>query len=101
MHRMGRNVKDQHTERLFQAILSLKDTDECFAFFKDLCTTTELIAMKQRFWVADLLQQGYVYSDIVTMTGASTATISRVNRCLQDENGGYVMCLDRVKAEEK
>lgn len=101
MHRSGRTVKDEHTQRLFEAMLSLKNPEECYAFFKDLCTTTELIAMKQRFWVAELLQKGCVYSDIVEITGASTATISRVNRCLQDENGGYIMCLERVKAEEK
>ena len=84
-------------DHLFQAILELKTLEDCYDMFSDLCTVSELLAMKQRFWVADLLRQGYVYTDIVERTGASTATISRVNRCLQYGDGGYAKALDAVE----
>ncbi len=102
MARPGRIVRDEHTDRLFQALKTMETPDEFYAFFKDLCTANEMIAMKQRFWVAELLEAGYVYSDIVELTGASTATISRVNRCLQTgENGGYELALERRKQWDK
>ena len=94
---MQNNLRDEHMDQLFQAILTLEDLDQCYELFSDLCTVTELLAMKQRFWVADLLRQGYVYTDIVERTGASTATISRVNRCLQYGDGGYAKALDAVE----
>ena len=96
---MQNNLHDAHMDQLFQAILQLKDLDQCYALFGDLCTVTELLSMKQRFWVAQLLQEGYIYSDIVEITGASTATISRVNRCLQYGDGGYVQVLKKQPAE--
>ncbi|MBO4929454.1 MAG: TrpR-like protein, YerC/YecD [Clostridia bacterium] len=95
---MQNNLRDKHMDQLFQAILKLEDLDQCYALFSDLCTVTELLSMKQRFWVARLLKEGYIYSDIVEITGASTATISRVNRCLQYGDGGYSLALDNKDA---
>ena len=95
---MQNNLRDKHMDQLFQAILKLEGLDQCYALFSDLCTVTELLSMKQRFWVARLLKEGYIYSDIVEITGASTATISRVNRCLQYGDGGYSLALDNKDA---
>ena len=95
---MQNNLRDKHMDQLFQAILKLEDLDQCYALFSDMCTVTELLSMKQRFWVARLLKEGYIYSDIVEITGASTATISRVNRCLQYGDGGYSLALDNKDA---
>ena len=97
---MQNNLRDKHMDRLFQAILDLEDLDQCYALFSDLCTVTELLAMKQRFWVARLLKEGYIYSDIVEITGASTATISRVNRCLQYGDGGYSQAMQKRVPED-
>ena len=97
---MQNNLRDEHMDELFQAILKLKNLDECYELFSDLCTVNELLAMKQRFWVARLLKKGYIYSDIVELTGASTATISRVNRCLQYGDGGYSRALQSLQAEK-
>lgn len=94
---MQNNLQDEHMNRLFEAILKLETVEDCYALFGDLCTVSELLAMKQRFWVARLLRQGYIYSDIVAMTGASTATISRVNRCLQYGDGGYAKALEDIE----
>ena len=82
---------------LFEAILALKDQDECRAFFQDLCTVAELRAMAQRLEVAQLLDQGLIYNDILQRTGASSATISRVNRALQYGADGYKTVLPRLK----
>ena len=90
------------TDRLYQAILLLKTEEECYNFFQDLCTISELRSMEQRFEVASLLNEGMIYNDILERTGASSATISRVNRCLQYGAGGYRTVLPRLKenAEE-
>ena len=82
---------------LFEAILALKDQEECRAFFQDLCTVAELKAMAQRLEVAQLLDQGLIYNDILRRTGASSATISRVNRALQYGADGYKTVLPRLK----
>ena len=82
---------------LFEDILSLKDVEECRAFFQDLCTVAELKAMAQRLEVAQLLDQGFIYNDILQQTGASSATISRVNRALQYGSDGYKTVLPRLK----
>jgi len=84
-------------DKLFEALIQLETVEECYALFEDLCTVSELLAMKQRFWVARLLQNGSIYSDIVEQTGASTATISRVNRCLNYGAGGYKTALAKLK----
>ena len=97
---MQNNLRDKHMDQLFRAILDLQDLDQCYALFSDLCTVNELLAMKQRFWVARLLKEGYIYSDIVEITGASTATISRVKRALFDNDTyGYSLVLDKMNGK--
>lgn len=86
---MNSRIKDENTDFLFQCILKLESMEECYAFFEDLCTVQEIRTMSQRLAVAKLLSEKRVYSDIVAQTGASTATISRVNRSLAYGNGGY------------
>ena len=93
---MNSKWKDEHLDALFRAILTLKTPEECAGFFEDLCTITELKAMTQRFHVARLLSEGNVYSDVVQKTGASTATISRVNRCLHYGSDGYATVIPRL-----
>ena len=103
---MGRTAKakiatKEKSDRLYQAILLLKTEEECYQFFQDLCTISELRAMEQRLEVAKLLDEGMIYSDILTQTGASSATISRVNRCLLNGAGGYETVLGRMKEQEE
>ena len=86
---MAKIAKKEKSDRLYQAILTLKNEEEVYNFFQDLCTVTELRAMEQRFEVAVLLRQGMIYNDILDRTGASSATISRVNRSLAFGHGGY------------
>ena len=94
---MNTKLKDMNVDYLFKAILSLETMDECYNFFDDLCTVPELKALSQRLEVARMLSEGRVYSDIVAKTGASTATISRVNRSLNDGSDGYKVVFERVK----
>lgn len=95
-------IKDNNMDYLFKAILTLKTVDECYAFFEDLCTPQELKAISQRLHVAKLLTSDCVYNEIVKQTGASTATISRVNKTLNYQAaGGYRIVFDRLKDEEK
>lgn len=94
---MNSKLKDEGMDELFRGILSLQTLEECYNFFEDLCTITELRAMEQRFEVARMLDVGRIYSDIVRETGASTATISRVNKCLTYGTDGYRLVLDRLK----
>ena len=94
---MTKNEKREHGDLLYQAILTLKDLDECKKFFSDLCTVAGLRAMEQRFEVAMLLSDGMIYNDILERTGASSATISRVNRSLQYGADGYQAVLPRIK----
>lgn len=95
-----REGKQAENEKLYEAILTLKDLDECKRFFSDLCTVYELRAMGQRFEVAMLLNQGMIYNDILERTGASSATISRVNRALHYGADGYRTVLPRLKEKE-
>ena len=97
---MTKNEKREHSDLLYQAILTLKDLDECRKFFSDLCTVGELRSMEQRFEVAMLLSDGMIYNDILERTGASSATISRVNRSLQYGADGYQAVLPRVKEKQ-
>ncbi|NLM61482.1 MAG: TrpR-like protein, YerC/YecD [Clostridiales bacterium] len=90
-------LKDPKMDELFKAILSLKTIEECYCFFDDLCTVSELKAMEQRFQVAKMLSQGRVYSEIAVETGASSATISRVNRALLYGSDGYKTVLSRLE----
>lgn len=94
---MNSKLKDANVDFLFKAIMSLKNTEECYDFFDDLCTVAEIHAMSQRLQVAKMLREHHVYSDIVEATGASTATISRVNRCLNYGSDGYSLALDRMQ----
>ena len=88
--------KKEKNDQLYKAILQLQDEQESYDFFQDLCTVAELRAMEQRFEVASLLNDGMIYSDILEQTGASTATISRVNRSLNYGNDGYDMVFKRL-----
>ena len=95
---MNEKLKDSATDLLFAAILSLKDVKECYAFFEDICTVAELKSLAQRLHVAIMLRQGQTYTEICDATGVSTATISRVNRCLEYGADGYKAVLDRLDA---
>jgi TrpR-related protein YerC/YecD len=90
---------DPHHE-LYRAMIKLQSPEECYHFFEDLCTVSELKAMEQRYEVAKLLDEGMVYNEILEKTGASSATISRVNRCLNYGADGYRTILDRMKEEQ-
>jgi len=97
---MKDKLKSKAVDELFDAILTLKTRDESYDFFEDLCTINEILAMAQRIEVAKLLRQEMTYQDIAKETGASTATVSRVNRCLKYGNDGYDLVLDRLKQEK-
>ena len=92
-----KNWYTEETEALFRAILSLQTVEECSAFFEDACTIKEITEIAQRLKVAKLLQQGTSYHAISEETGVSTATISRVNKCLSYGNGGYALVIERTK----
>lgn len=92
--------KSEQTDRLFRAILSLESVEECYQYFEDLCTIKELLALAQRMEVARLLDAGQSYQQTIVSTGASSATISRVKRCLDYGAGGYRLILDREKEAE-
>ncbi|MCX8132262.1 MAG: YerC/YecD family TrpR-related protein [Clostridia bacterium] len=94
---MNSKIKDEVTDKLFEAILLLKDMDECYSFFEDICTVPEIKALAQRLEVAKMLREKKTYTEIGDKTGASTATISRVNRCLNYGADGYKMILDRLE----
>ncbi len=93
---MNSKLKSERLDDLFKAILNLESVEECYNFFEDLCTVSEIKAMGQRFHVASMLKRGCQYSAIVAETGASTATISRVNRCLTYGTDGYATALKRM-----
>ena len=88
-------------DMLFKAVLELKNIDECYKFFEDIATITELKAISQRIQVAKMLKEKRVYTEIAEVTGASTATISRVNKCLNYGQGGYNLVLDRINTKNK
>lgn len=98
---MSRKLQDDNLDFLFKAILSLENADECYDFFEDLCTIQELKAISQRLVVAKMLSEKCVYTDIVNATGASTATISRVNRSLQYGCDGYDKIFERIREKEE
>lgn len=87
----------EQADKLFAGVLKLKTVEECYRFFDDLCTIKEVQAMSQRFTVARQLEAGVTYQEIAQKTGASTATISRVNRCLHYGAGGYKLVLERLQ----
>lgn len=94
---MGKNIKNPAVDYLFDAILSLQNKDECYAFFDDICTVNEILSLSQRFEVAAMLRSRKTYLEIAEKTGASTATISRVNRSLNYGNDGYDMVFERIE----
>ena len=96
-----KKLKDKNTDLFFDAILHLETIDECYDFFEDLCTVNELKSISQRIVVAKMLREKKVYSEIVDETGASTATVSRVNRSLQYGCGGYDLIFDRMNGEKE
>lgn len=91
-----KKLNDKTVDQLFEAILTLKDLEECYVFFDDLCTVNEIQSLSQRLEVARMLGKGSTYNQIEAETGASTATISRVKRCLNYGNDGYKMSLERL-----
>lgn len=93
---MNKKIKSDAVDHLFEAILSLQNKEECYDFFEDLCTVNELISLSQRFEVASMLRNHKTYLEIADKTGASTATISRVNRSLTYGNDGYQIVLERL-----
>ena len=93
-------LKDALADQLCDAVLTLSSQEECYQFFEDICTISELKALSQRLAVARMLQGGHIYDDIVARTGASTATISRVKRCLNYGADGYKIVLDRIPSDK-
>ena len=93
-------LKEDFTEDLFEAILLLENKEDCYRFFEDICTVAEIKALEQLLEVAKMMDQNYTYTDIAERTGASTATISRVKRCLYFGADGYRTILDRLKEQK-
>ena len=101
MRKNARGEKRVPYSKLYEAILTLETLEECIKFFDDLCSVTELRAIEQRFEVATLLNDGHIYNDILKKPGASSATISRVNRCLHYGAGGYEAVLQKMAEKSK
>ena len=96
---MNSKIKNEATDNLFRCILTMKNLDECYRLFEDLCTVHEIQAIAQRMQVAEMLDRKCTYIEIAEKTGASTATISRVNRALTYGMDGYKLAIDRVRAQ--
>ena len=94
---MNKKIRTDAVDHLFDAVLSLQNKEECYSFFEDLCTVNELLSLSQRFEVASMLRQHKTYLEIAENTGASTATISRVNRSLNYGDDGYELVFDRLQ----
>ena len=97
---MGKTIRTEEVDHLFDAILALENKEECYLFFEDVCTINEILSFAQRYEVARMLNDKHTYQEIAEKTGASTATISRVNRSLNYGKDGYQLVLDRLKQEE-
>lgn len=97
---MVKKLKSEPVDKLFEAILTLQTKEECYSFFEDLCTVNELLSLSQRFEVATMLREKKTYLEIAEKTGASTATISRVNRSLTYGNDGYELVFGRMNKEK-
>ena len=97
---MNKQKRKPRNENMYKAILTMQSVEECMQFFDDLCTVTELMAMEQRYQVAHCLHSGMNYNEILAETGASSATISRVNRSLQYGRGGYELAFERLEDEK-
>lgn len=96
---MNKKIKTRAVDSMFDAILCLRTREECYSFFEDLCTVNELLSLSQRFEVATMLRDHKTYLEIAEQTGASTATISRVNRSLNYGNDGYELVLSRMEKD--
>ena len=97
---MNKLLQKPRNDKLYEAILALENVEECKKFLEDLCSISEIMAMEQRYQVASCLHQGMIYNDILAATGASSATISRVNRSLQYGKGGYAAVFERLQEKE-
>ena len=97
---MSKKIRTEAVDSLFEAVLSLKNKEECYIFFEDICTINELLSLSQRFEVAKMLREQNTYLEIAEKTGASTATISRVNRSLNYGNDGYDLVFQRINMED-
>lgn len=97
---MTKKIRTEEVDHLFEAILTLENKDECYQFFEDVCTVNELLSLAQRYEVAQMLRNKNTYLEIADKTGASTATISRVNRSLNYGNDGYDMVFERLSEEK-
>ena len=98
---MSKKIRTEAVDHLFEAILCLKDKEECYTFFEDICTINELLSLSQRFEVAKMLREHKTYLEIAERTGASTATISRVNRSLNYGNDGYDLAIQRIQDNQE
>ena len=98
---MNKKLHSEAVDQLFEAILCLKNKEECYTFFEDVCTINELLSLSQRYEVAKMLREGKTYLEIADKTGASTATISRVNRSLNYGSDGYDMVFERLLGGEE
>ena len=94
---MSKKIRTQEVEDMFKAVLTLENIEECFSFFEDLCTTNEILSFAQRYQVARMLDENRTYQDIAEKSGASTATISRVKRSMDDGSGGYDLVFKRLE----
>ena len=97
---MSKTVHTEAVKHLFEAVLQLENVEECYQFFEDVCTINELLSLSQRFEVAKMLTENKTYLEIAEQTGASTATISRVNRSLNYSNDGYQMVFSRMEKNQ-
>ena len=97
---MNKKIKTEAVDHLFEAVLTLESPEECYAFFEDVCTVNELLSLSQRYEVARMLRDKKTYLEIAEKTGASTATISRVNRSLNYGNDGYDMVFSRIQEQK-
>ncbi|MEQ8156025.1 MAG: YerC/YecD family TrpR-related protein [Clostridiaceae bacterium] len=100
MSSFNSNLQNEEMDFLIKAILSLKNEEECYRFFEDICTINEIKAIEQRLQVAKMLKEGKTYIEVAKATGASTATISRVNKCIHYGSNGYNIVLERLKVKE-
>lgn len=98
--KMSKKIRTEAVDHLFEAILCLQNAEECYSFFEDICTVNELLSLSQRYEVARMLRNHNTYLEIAEKTGASTATISRVNRSLNYGSDGYDMVFSRIKEKE-
>ncbi|CCX89690.1 putative uncharacterized protein [Clostridium sp. CAG:590] len=94
---MGKTIRTKAVKEMFDAILTLEEEEECYKFFEDVCTVNEVLSLAQRFEVAKMLTQGHTYMEVAEQTGASTATIARVNRSLNYGGEGYEMVFARLR----